>query len=262
MPDLNPFALWRRFLAAPNESRGKTLAMAFLVSGAAALAVSGASVWLGPKIAANRAAEAQARLDAMIASVPGLAEVLAESGAEGLEAVVVELATGNAAATDPASFDPATVAQVELAPEADIAGLKTRPAEERIFVVRDGGKVTLAVLPVSGAGYQGIIKGFLAIEGDFNTVAALTITEQSETPGLGAKITEPAWQALWPGTRLMDEAGEIRVAVRQGGATTEYEVDGITGATRTGSGVSDMIRFWVGPDGYGPLIEALKEGRL
>ena len=261
MPDLNPISLWRRLMAAPNDSRGKTLVMAFIVSGIAALAVSGAHSVLGPKIGANRSAEAQAKLDAMIASVPGLSDILGENGGS-LDAVVIDLASGNMSDIDAAIFDPTAVPKIAIPPDTDIAGLGTIPAEERIYLVRDGGDVSLVVLPVSGAGYQGVIKGFLALEGDFNTVAALTITEQSETPGLGAKITEDAWQAKWPGTELMTPDGEIRVAVKQGGSTNEYEVDGITGATRTGNGVSNMIRFWVGPNGYGPFLETLKESGL
>ena len=60
MVDLNPFSLWRRLLALPNESRTKTILMAFLVSGICALMVSGATVYLRPIQTANRAAEQQA----------------------------------------------------------------------------------------------------------------------------------------------------------------------------------------------------------
>jgi Na+-transporting NADH:ubiquinone oxidoreductase subunit C len=128
--------------------------------------------------------------------------------------------------------------------------------------VRSGTKTALVILPVYGVGYQAMIRGYLALEGDLNTVAGLTITEQAETPGLGAKITEPAWQALWPGTKLADDTGAIHFAVVKGGATTDYEVDGITGATRTGNAVANMIRFWVGPDGFGPVLDKLKRGEL
>ena len=41
MADLNPFSLWRRFLATPNESRAKTLVVAFLVSAICAMLVTG-----------------------------------------------------------------------------------------------------------------------------------------------------------------------------------------------------------------------------
>jgi Na+-transporting NADH:ubiquinone oxidoreductase subunit C len=37
-------------------------------------------------------------------------------------------------------------------------------------------------------------------------------------------------------------------------------VQGISGATKTGDGVSNLVRFWVGPDGFGPYLERLREG--
>ncbi len=267
MAELNPITLWRRFLALPNESRGKTLGMAFLVSAASALAVSTAAVVLGPRLDANREAERAARLEALIGALPGLADVLRGSGAEALEAIVVDLATGTRAeGIDPETFDPAGPdAQgrtTPLPPDRDLAGLGERPDLARIYVARDADGLALVILPVSGQGYQSMIRGYLALEGDLNTVAGLTITDQAETPGLGARIADQSWQDLWPGTKLMDDAGEIRLAVAQGGATTEYQVDGITGATRTGSGVQNMIRFWIGPDGFGPVLDALKDGRL
>jgi len=100
------------------------------------------------------------------------------------------------------------------------------------------------------------------LQGDLKTVASLKVVEHGETPGIGAKIDEPAWQQLWPGKQLADESGEIRLAVARGTSTSVYEVDGITGATRTGKGLTNMIRFWLGKDGYGPVLESLRSGRL
>ena len=54
----------------------------------------------------------------------------------------------------------------------------------------------------------------------------------------------------------------MRFAVARGQARTEYEVDGITGATRTSNAITQMVRFWVGPHGYGPLIAAIRRGEF
>lgn len=255
MSDLNPITLWQRFLAAPNDSRGKVLTMAFLVSFGSALAVSSAAVLLGPRLEANRAAEAQARLEALIAETPALQEVLPESGVDSLQPITVDLRDATPAVADPSQ-------QTVLSEDQDIAGLGTRPDIQQIFVARDGGDLALVILPVSGQGYQSTIRGYLALGPDLNTVVGLTITEQGETPGLGANIETPGWLAQWPGTRLADETGEIRLAVVRTGASTEYQIDAITGATRTSNGVQDMIRFWVGPDGFGPVLDALAAGNL
>lgn len=70
MAEMNPITAWRRLLALPNESRTKTLVIAFLVSAVCALFVSGATVILRPIQTANRAAEQQARLETLIAESP------------------------------------------------------------------------------------------------------------------------------------------------------------------------------------------------
>lgn len=62
MADLNPVTLWRHLLALPNESRTKTLAVAFAVSAVCAVFVSGAAVILGPIQQANLAAEQAERM--------------------------------------------------------------------------------------------------------------------------------------------------------------------------------------------------------
>ncbi len=116
------------------------------------------------------------------------------------------------------------------------------------------------ILPVYGTGYQSTIRANLALEGDLNTVAGFSVVEQGETPGLGARIEEASWQALWTGKKLADSDGDIRIEVVRGQASSEYEIDGITGATHTSSGVSAAVRFWLGPDGFGPVLENLRNG--
>ena len=82
--------------------------------------------------------------------------------------------------------------------------------------------------------------------------------EHDETPGIGTRILEDAWTALWRGKRIADADGVIRLEVVKGEGRGVFEVDGISGATRTGGGVSRLVRFWLGPDGYGPYLKQLK----
>ena len=95
-----------------------------------------------------------------------------------------------------------------------------------------------------------------------NTITGFTVIDQSETPGLGARIAELPWQAGFAGKALRDRSGELRFEVTRGGAATDFGVDGITGATRTSNAVTRMIRFWVGPDGYGPFLDAVRRGEF
>ena len=266
MADLNPVAAWRRLLALPNESRAKTVAMAFIVSAVCALLVSGATVILRPIQTANRAAEQQARMEALVAGIPGMTDLLEEAGGT-LGTVVVDLSRGAAATDVTPETLPAALADganwTTLTPAEDLAGLGSRPNYVQIYLLRDAdGEISLALLPVSGMGYGGRIDAVLALEGDMNTVAGLAILNHSETPGLGGRIEEPAWLAQFPGTRLADSSGAVRFAVARGASGSDYEVDGITGATRTGSAITRMMQFWLGPQGYGPLIAAIRRGEF
>lgn len=266
MADLNPLSLWRRFLATPNDSRAKTLVVAFLVSAICAVLVTGATVVLRPIQTQNRAAEQQARLEALIAAVPGMSELVEEAGGDALSTVVVNLGAG-AAATDvtPETLDTA-LADVSnwttLAAGDDLAGIGSRPNYAQIYLLRRGDAVSLVILPMAGTGYGGRIQALLALRGDMATLAGIAITEQAETPGLGARIEEAQWQQSFTSKRLFDEIGVPRFAVARGQARTEYEVDGITGATRTSNAVTQMVRFWTGPKGYGPLMTAIRRGEF
>ena len=264
MPDLKPLNWWARLLALPNESRTKTIAMAFIVSGICALLVSSAAVLLAPMRDANLAAEREARLAAMLESMPGLADIVAQYGADSLETVVVDLETGEPTDIDPATFDIAAAAEdpetSSIIPgEADIAGLGRRADLAPIHILREDGELRLVILPISAVGYQSTIRAHLALEGDLNTVAGLSIIEQAETPGLGARIEEPAWQALWPGKELAGDDGEIRLSVVRSRATSAFEVDGITGATRTGNAITAAIHFWLGEYGFDDVLANLRQ---
>lgn len=268
MIDLNPLSLWRRLLSLPNTSRTKTIAVAIIVSGVSAIVVSSTAVMLRPLQQANQLAERLARMDAMIAALPGMRDALDVSSADSLETLIVNLQTGTVARhIDPFSFDARAIAtdpatSTALDAGIDLAGIGRRPDFAQIYILRRDDALQKVILPIYGQGYQSRIYAYLALESDLNTVAALTISEQGETPGLGTRIEEPAWQQLWPGKQIADESGTIMLAVVRGSATNEYEVDGITGATRTGNGITNMVQFWLGENGYGPALDRLRAGEF
>ncbi len=100
------------------------------------------------------------------------------------------------------------------------------------------------------------MRGFLAVEGDGNTIVGITYFEHSETPWLGAEVNNPRWQAQWEGKQIFDEDGELTPAIRvvQGGGSGDYEVDGLSGATLTVNGVNNMLQFWLSPEGFGEYL--------
>lgn len=264
MADFNPLKLWKRFLALPNESRTKTLGIAFLVALICSVMVSITAVTLRPLHEANLQRERDLRLAAMIEELPGIADILRASGADTLDTVIVDLETGEiTTAIDPAQFDyQAAQADLETSTpvpaDADVAGISRRPDFAPVYLLRDADDLVLVVLPIYGSGYQSTIRAYLALEGDLNTIAALSIYEQGETPGLGTRITDSVWLERWQGKQIADDTGTLRITAIQTGAQGPFEVDAISGATRSSMGVSNLVRFWLGEHGFGPFLDRLR----
>lgn len=141
--------------------------------------------------------------------------------------------------------------------EQDVADIRRRVTYPMIYVMEQAGELDTIVLPVNGYGLWGIMYGFLALEGDANTVKGIAFYEMKETPGLGAEVRNPNWRALWPGKRIYDDSGAVALNVGRGTAG-EHLVDGLAGATLTTRGVDNLIQYWLGADGYGPVLETLR----
>ncbi|MBQ3437987.1 MAG: RnfABCDGE type electron transport complex subunit G [Fusobacterium sp.] len=62
----------------------------------------------------------------------------------------------------------------------------------------ESGEVVGYVASVTSPGYGGDIKFVVGIDNDA-TITGLNIVSNAETPGLGAKITNPEWLELWKG---------------------------------------------------------------
>lgn len=241
-----------------------------LVAGAVCLVcsllVTGAEALLGPIIAANREEARQARILALVARQPALADMFAELGGVDVRARVVELDTGEyVEGVDPAEVDPRREAEdpllgVELPTERDLADIGRRANRAVVYEVEREGRIELVILPVYGQGYISTLQGFLALAGDGNTVVGLSFHEHGETPGLGAEIEASWFTEQFADKRVHDEEMRVRLGVADDEAPpgSPYLVDGISGATVTSQGVTNLLRFWLGPDGFGPFLERIR----
>lgn len=139
------------------------------------------------------------------------------------------------------------------------------PKQALVYHVVEDDAVKALILPIQGYGLWSTMYGYIALEDDAATIAGITFYEHGETPGLGGEIENPRWQALWPGRRAFDDAGAVKVQVIKGAAgpadSDPYRVDGLSGATITSRGVSATLAFWLGPDGFGPYLEAYRAER-
>lgn len=163
---------------------------------------------------------------------------------------------------DPQSFeDPTTRDELqELVPiptEQDIAGLQSRPRWITVYLVETDTSLQRMIFPIYGQGMWSTISGYLATEGDLNTIAEVVFYDHAETAGIGDRIMRPDWLAGWRGKKLYDERGQLQFNIgtaNADSAESDYRVDGITGATITVNGVANMVHYWFGAHGYAPLI--------
>jgi len=152
------------------------------------------------------------------------------------------------------------VAQSSLVPkEQDIAILKRRENVAPIYVwYSEQNQIQKIVLPIRGYGLWGTLYGYLSLDADLNTVKGIEYYDHKETPGLGGEVDNPVWKSDWNGKKVYDSSGNVILYVTKGPSTEEYEIDGISGATLTSNGVSNMIKYWLGENGYGPVLEMLR----
>jgi Na+-transporting NADH:ubiquinone oxidoreductase subunit C len=116
------------------------------------------------------------------------------------------------------------------------------------------------VLPTYGFGLWDNIWGYVALQGDLNTVQGVIFDHKGETPGLGARITELGVQKRYQGKKLEDEGGEFQGVVMQKGEKNDYsgqphKVDGMSGATITAVGLNNMFKDYMGL--YSAYLETL-----
>jgi Na+-transporting NADH:ubiquinone oxidoreductase subunit C len=62
---------------------------------------------------------------------------------------------------------------------------------------------------------------------------------------------------------VLDESGNVRFELARGGVDPSspnavHEVDGLSGATLTADGVTKMMRYWIGEQGFGPYLARLR----
>ncbi len=252
-----------------KDGIGRTLLVAFALCIVCSVVVSTAAVSLKPAQEANKSLDRKRNILAaagMLEEGRSVEEQFAR-----ISTRVVDLRTGEFTdAVDPAGYDQRKAAKdpaMSRALEAgeDIAGLGRREDYAVVYLVEDdAGNVDKIILPVHGKGLWSTLYGFMALEHDANTVVGLGFYEHGETPGLGGEVDNPRWKALWPGKQVY-RADEVALHLIKGSVdpaseNAPWQVDGLSGATLTARGVTNLVQFWLGENGYQPFLENLKQG--
>jgi Na+-transporting NADH:ubiquinone oxidoreductase subunit C len=256
-----------------QDTIGKTFGVALIVCLVCSVLVSTAAVSLRPTQAINKALDKKRN----ILMAAGLIRVGEESSRERIEelygnidARIIDLETGAYADVDASSFDARKAAKdparnIDIPADRDFGGIKRRAKLSDVYLVSLKGKVRKIILPINGKGLWGTLYGFLALDTkDFNTIRGLVYYEHVETPGLGGEVDNPNWKAQWDGKRAFGENGDVQIEVIKGRVNltrprAKFQVDGLSGATITSRGVSNMLKYWLGEDGFAPYLNKLRQ---
>lgn len=253
-----------------QHSTGYIVGFAVAICLVCAVFVSTAAVGLKPRQEKNKLLDRQEK----VLTVAGLIEDGASISDEQISSLfessikpkVIDLDTGAIQSdVDSSTFDQqaaaADPARSVEAPE-NAAKVRRLPNNALVFDVIEEGKLKALILPIEGYGLWGTLYGYIALEPDARTIVGITFYKHKETPGLGGEVDNPRWKANWPGRLAFDDRGNPKIAVKKGvaGSAEEdpYNVDGLSGATITSRGVTSLVRFWLGDDGFGPYLTSYR----
>jgi len=235
-----------------------------------ALFVAGSAVGLRERQEANILLDRQKK----VLTVAGLMEDGANLPREEIVATfeasilqkVIDLKTGVLNEdVDVAAFDQQQEARnpetSSTAPE-NKSKVRRLPNNALVFDVVENGELKALILPIEGYGLWGTLYGYIALAPDARTIVGITFYQHKETPGLGGEVDNPRWKAQWPGRLAFDDRGNPAIGVKKGvaGSIEEdpYNVDGLSGATITSRGVTALVRFWLGENGFGPYLASYR----
>ena len=258
-----------------RDSMGYTIGVAVALCVVCSFFVSAAAVALKDRQELNKKLDRQRNiLDATGIAYDETGEPAAELSTDDVQSLfqrfeehLVNLETGefvedmDASGYDQrkAAKDPEQSTKI-VEPEYD-PGIGRRENIARVYFVRDAdGGISQVVLPVYGKGLWSTMYGYLALRKDLQTIQGLVFYEHGETPGLGGEVENEKWKAQWQGLQLFGDDGDPMAGVSKGPAPagSEYLVDGLSGATITSRGVTNLLRYWVGDDAFGPFLEKMK----
>ena len=118
----------------------------------------------------------------------------------------------------------------------------------KIYQSRDGNRVKGYAIPISGKGLWGTMYGYFAIEPDASTAKGITFYKHKETPGLGAEVDKDWFKNNFIGKKFIDDSGNlvsievIKGFVSDKDPNAKHKVDGISGATVTGNGLTTFLK--------------------
>ncbi len=237
----------------------RTFWVAFWVCFVCSIFVSTTAVYLKPRYESNKKKEMQKNIIA--ASLLSDTDQKTDELFSKIKDAIVDFKTGQV------FFDIKNNEEILVPADKDVAGIKRHPRYGKIYYLLYGTKLNRLILPIYGKGLWSTMYALLTLGHDLNTIESIIFYEHGETPGLGGEIENPKWQSKWKGKKLYSQDGSYKFEVIKGRVTpfhlnAIHEVDGLSGATLTTKGVSNLVKYWLSDNGYGKFLNNLKEGKI
>lgn len=263
----SPSGLIGVFLLLQNDSPLKIFVVALLLCLVCSVVVSTTAVSLKPLQIANK----DLNRKTIILEVSKLIrdDKSIDDQFEKIQPKVVNLETGEyIESVDPNEYDQRKAAKdpttnIKIPAHQDIAQIKQRAKYATVYLVQEADQIKYFILPIHGYGLWSTLYGFLVLKDDANTILGIQFYEHQETPGLGGEVDNPGWRSKWDGKVVYDKSGTVQIELVKGTVdandpSSQFHVDGLAGATLTNNGVTNMLRYWLGPDGFGPYLKKFR----
>jgi len=258
-----------------SDNLKKTIGVALGVCLVASILVSTAAVELKPIQTKNAKLDLLKNiLEAGDLYSPGVD--IQQTYNEKISAELIELETGKplteseyTAELTPEKFDLKSWASspelgTPIPSEQDLADIKRQPKYMAVYTVKNAdGEIEKYIMPIMGTGLWSTLYGFIALDKDLKTIKGFTFYEHGETPGLGGEVDNPKWKQQWVGKKAFDDNWDVKIQVLKGTVdetdpNKQFKVDGLSGSTLTTRGVDNLVRYWLGENGYGHFIDYLR----
>jgi Na+-transporting NADH:ubiquinone oxidoreductase subunit C len=105
------------------------------------------------------------------------------------------------------------------------------------YALVEGGQEIGYAVPINGAGLWGSITGYVGLNKDYTEIIGIEFVTQSETPGLGGRISENSYKDQYRGIDISGKTDNFIISSPQ----PDSNVDAIAGATQTSAAVVKIV---------------------
>ncbi len=119
--------------------------------------------------------------------------------------------------------------------------------DQIVYVAYENKRKTISgyAFTVGGSGFWGPIQAIVAVDANLSKIRGISFYKHTETPGLGARITEDWFTKQFAGLSLHPVSGGKKMFYLKplGSNTGKTDLDAITGATGTSRAVENFLNI-------------------